>query len=64
MKTTFTAKAKAKKFSAIPGDTRMVLTSPAVSKDGAEFPRGTVFQPISAGTGGQDVSILRGDAAK
>jgi hypothetical protein len=42
-------KIKSKKYTDIPGDTRRVMTAPATDETGQAWPRGTVYQPDSAG---------------
>ena len=45
-------KIKSKKYSDIPGDTRRVMTAPAADETGRMWPRGTIYQPVSAGADG------------
>jgi hypothetical protein len=54
---------KSKKYSNIPGDTRRVMTTDHRAKDGRTFPRGTTYQPSSAGSHGQEV-VIAGEMVK
>ncbi len=48
---------KSKKANKIPGDTTRVMTASAVDSTGKRWPKGTEYQPLSAGAHGQTVTI-------